>query len=350
MTDRLSAFRNARYFPTLDGLRALAVLLVVGFHANVPGDRVFAHGSYGVQVFFAISGLLITTLLLREGRAGTIDLAGFYRRRTARIFPLYYAVLATYCVLVWRTEHGPDADAFWHNLPAFLTYTTNWVVDHRADGGRVIFLFAWSLAVEEQFYLVWPSVVRWIRGLAPIVALAAAVVHPYFTAIGLGCILALALESDRFGPSVGRLLGSRWALPISGLAVITVLANRDLLGVWGESLVATLLVGAAVLRPDHPFSRALAWRPARYVGGISYGIYMMHQLALNAVRRAHVGGYLLPLLAAGVTIVAASVSFYLYERPIMRWAKQRGALKPVAHQLISADARPSAITDPAPVS
>lgn len=188
------------YYPALDGLRAIAVLLVVGFHAAVPGDAAFRRGSYGVQIFFAISGMLITTLVLDERRrTGRIDLKAFYRRRTARIFPLYYLVLGLYCLLVWATQHGPDAEAFWNNLPAFATYTANWAVDHRADGGRVIFLFAWSLAVEEQFYLVWPSALVWLKRWAPIALLGAVVPHPYyFAAIALGCFVALWLDDPRF--------------------------------------------------------------------------------------------------------------------------------------------------------
>ncbi|MCX5745493.1 MAG: acyltransferase, partial [Proteobacteria bacterium] len=147
-----------KHLPALDGLRALSILAVIAHHgggAAAGAASPLGRGHLGVQLFFVLSGFLITSLLIQErARSGGIDLARFYVRRSLRIFPLYFAVLALYVVVVGLTaRHEPAGRAFFANLPYFATYTSNWMVS--LDEPRVIFYFAWSLAVEEQFYLVW---------------------------------------------------------------------------------------------------------------------------------------------------------------------------------------------------
>jgi peptidoglycan/LPS O-acetylase OafA/YrhL len=168
------AFLSRSYFPLLDGLRCLSIVAVVWFHAAgaTATSGIFSRGEEGVSLFFVISGFLITTILLREqSTTGGISLKRFYLRRTLRIFPLYYALLALYAILVAVIEsHSAAGDQFWRNLPYFLTYTSNWFVTLGAD--RVIFFFAWSLATEEQFYFFWPWVVKAsARPSPPIVAM-----------------------------------------------------------------------------------------------------------------------------------------------------------------------------------
>ena len=228
-------YLRTKYFGALDGLRCLSILMVIGFHAQLTCTSFFHTGQYGVSLFFVISGFLITTLLLREQMtSGTISLKNFYIRRTLRIFPLYYATLFIYIALVVLTSHGPERGAFFHNLPWFFTYTNNWFVDKDA-GEHVTFAFAWSLATEEQFYLCWPSIVRyakrWWMPLA--IILGAACVDMFFeagtahgwidlggagnrivtsiaTPICLGCALAYLLHSPR---------GFAIARPVLGISV-----------------------------------------------------------------------------------------------------------------------------------
>ncbi|HEX8824759.1 MAG TPA: acyltransferase, partial [Archangium sp.] len=158
------AFLNTKTFGALDGLRAFSILSVVLYHVAETHEGLVGRLYLGVSLFFAISGFLITTLLLRErDKTGDISLKGFYARRSLRIFPLYYAVLGLYAALVFVSEKDPVVRGdFFSNLPAFLTYTSNWFVPPAADK-RVIFYFAWSLATEEQFYLLWPGVMRALR-------------------------------------------------------------------------------------------------------------------------------------------------------------------------------------------
>ncbi|HLP24771.1 MAG TPA: acyltransferase, partial [Acidobacteriota bacterium] len=162
-------FKATRFFGSLDGLRALSIVAVVWFH-TVPWDRtaLLGQGNKGVTLFFAISGFLIVTLLLRQKeQRETVDLRNFWGRRVLRIFPVYYLALALYVALVALAERDPAArSAFFGNLPAFATFTSNWFVD--LESTRVIFYFALSLAAEEQFYLLWPLAERFLRGSRPL--------------------------------------------------------------------------------------------------------------------------------------------------------------------------------------
>ena len=149
------------HFGSLDGLRCASVLAVV-WHHTATGVAWFPasdRGFLGVDMFFVISGFLIVTLLLRErDRTGGISLPRFYGRRTLRIFPIYYGVLAalTFVFLFVRPD-GSQAGPFFDYLPFYLTYTSNWA----ADTG--IMFIAWSLAAEEQFYVVWPPLEHRLR-------------------------------------------------------------------------------------------------------------------------------------------------------------------------------------------
>ena len=235
-----------RHLPGLDGLRCLAILPVIWHHATprlLPG--VLGKGAVGVDLFFALSGFLITTLLLREQREqGTISLRAFYARRSLRIFPLYYAVLAAYALRESLHPELPSAAHFLHGLPYHATYTANWFLSYDVPH-PVVFAFSWSLCVEEQFYWVWPGLVALVRRRLPLALLmmlamlldyaaehgffgaqlaagstAARMATSFATPIGCGALAALALDS-RTGFSVARLcLGWRGAAPTLLLASI----------------------------------------------------------------------------------------------------------------------------------
>lgn len=328
----------------LDGLRGISILAVIWHHTGGHLGGILAKGHLGVALFFAISGLLITTLLLREqDRTGTISLRGFYIRRTLRIFPLYYAVIALYVLLVAGLERRTPAGAdFFTNLPAYLTYTSNWFVD-LSSGNRVIFYFAWSLATEEQFYLLWPSVVRYARAwyLPPLVmtallllgesgrwAVEAGLLSPrpllvkvitsVATPICLGCLAAYLLHRPAGFRVAWRLAGQPWSAPLAAALLLLTLAV-DATPMALVALAMTCLVVACSIRPDHPLRHLLENRAIRYVGTISYGMYLVHMLALNAARRLVPGAGVLAhfAVAALLTILMASISYRWFERPIL---------------------------------
>jgi peptidoglycan/LPS O-acetylase OafA/YrhL len=241
-------YRSVRVFSALDGLRAIAVLAVVWHHAAHDPTllRVFPaarFGFLGVDLFFEISGFLIVTLLLRErDGSGRISLGNFYARRTLRIFPLYYGLLAAASLLYFFVRReGGGAEAFRSELWVMALYLSNWIP---VSG---MFAVTWSLAAEEQFYLVWPPIEKWLSRYAVTLVLVAIVlsqiVHfgvadgvleawfgwsaeePAFlrqttwTPICLGVLLAHALHERSTYDKIHAWFGRRAAAPLA-LAVL----------------------------------------------------------------------------------------------------------------------------------
>lgn len=283
-------------FQSLDGLRALSILAVIWHHTApkwIDPDLIQA-GTHGVTLFFAISGFLISTLLLREyGRSGRIDLVAFYVRRAYRIFPLYYAVLALYVVMVAVMERQSSAgQQFFHNLRYFATYTSNLFIPH---DGRTIFYFAWSLAVEEQFYLIWPAVLltclRVTQALwAPVAALLLGLIlllafsHFHSAApfaILLGALLALALHHAPTYRLFGWVLGRPYAAPLALISLIGALMGAAPT-MWIDGL-CVLLVAACVWQEQHGLTRFLTTKILVYIGSISYGMYLLQMISKNLV-------------------------------------------------------------------
>ena len=336
------AFLAQRRFASLNGLRSLAILEVIWHHASERGGRAWAVG-VGVDLSFAISGFLITTLLVREfRRTGRIDVRRFYLRRTLRIFPLYFVVLGTYVLLVLGTLRGtPEGTAFMHHLAAYSTYTQNWFVPLNPTR-ETVFFFSWSLATQEQFYLLWPLVLalwlapgRWWRAgafaLALIalgqIALHAIVVHDFLLRvvrsiaipICLGALWSLVLHSPRGFAVARRVLGPR----VVALALLAgVVASFVIVAPFGitECLIGAL-VAACCIREDTFAAPLLTVRPFRFIGTISYGMYLLHMFAVNAVRHV-VGRRLGPIVfvpATTVTLAMSYASYRWFEMPILRY-------------------------------
>lgn len=167
-----TSYQSRKYIPEVDGLRAIAVLLVVTVHMH---DKLWQplNGALGVVIFFVLSGYLITMLALREEKnRGRLDFGAFYTRRSFRIFPAYYLVLGAYAVLILGLKISPEkAAGFVHNLPYYLFYCQEIPYFH-FHSSAFLFYQSWSLGIEEKFYLVWPllafgilPVVRRLRGL-----------------------------------------------------------------------------------------------------------------------------------------------------------------------------------------
>lgn len=340
-------YLRSKYFGSLDGLRGVSIVPVVWHHIGGHRGGLLGLGYLGVHLFFAISGFLITTLLLREQeKTGTVSLRNFYIRRTLRIFPLYYAVLALYVVVVAVVERGsPPGRQFFENLPAFLTYTSNWFVE-LSLGNRVIFYFAWSLATEEQFYLVWPSIVRfaraaWIPPLVMALMLAAGELARWASAAGawpgdllvarvississpicLGCLAAYALHRPGLFRITARIAGARWSAPLAAALLLGVLSAIDLVPTLAVSAAMTFLVVTAAIRRDHGLSALLDNRALRYIGSISYGMYLLHMLCINTVHRVllpHGSELVTFAVALPLTIGAATLSYRLYEDRFLR--------------------------------
>ena len=350
-------YRDARYFAGLDLLRAVSILAVIWHHtmADAFSAPITRMGHHGVTLFFAISGFLIVTLILREkARTGTFSIRAFYIRRTLRIFPLYYLTLALYLGLVVLLEPDPASRAqFFANLVHFATFTTNWALE--PDGRRVIFYFAWSLAAEEQFYLVWPWLERTTTGRVPLIfGLGMVALSPDFfgalggdagaagplyalsrfpAAIGLGVVLAHVLHDPRLFGAASRLLGQRG----SALAVATVLAvalsSNGALGLAEPAvidLLAAALVASLVIRPDHDFAWLSGIRPLVHIGVVSYGLYLTHMIAVHIVKKLYgvLGLHSRLALFAGAVLAGtliASLSYRTFERYFLDLKGRLGA-------------------------
>jgi peptidoglycan/LPS O-acetylase OafA/YrhL len=361
-------FLRTRIFPGLDGLRCLSIILVMAHHVSGLHHGFLGRGYLGVSLFFAISGFLITTLLLREREThGHISLARFYGRRSLRIFPLYYAVLAAYVVLVLFFEQDAERKAgFFENLPAFLTYTSNWFVPQVPDTS-IIFYFAWSLATEEQFYLLWPGVMRlahrwgavlFMTGLLVIslwapwavetgqldgTLLSVRILASFAPPICMGCLAAYALHSPQGFSWMYRVLGHTWVPPLL-LALVLAAVAADGTPYWLTSVVMTALVVSSCIRTGHLLMPVLTLRPIRYVGMISYGVYLLHMIAWNGVRRVLPGqDFAVNLvLTLAVTVLMAGLSYRYFESWFLR-LKERLAPGPRSEKV-------SQVPSPAPAS
>jgi len=353
-------FLAQRHFGALDGLRCLSIVAVVWHHTRfqIPDLRLDNRGFLGVDMFFVLSGFLIVTLLLRErDRRGDISLRHFYIRRAFRIFPLYYGLILGITLGLWLVRPGAEMAGPWfRELPFLLTYTANWV------DITTLFAIAWSLAAEEQFYLVWPPIERalarhalWILAAAILLSqlihfrvldgpLAQLGVGPEdlpfvrrtgFTPILLGVGLAHLLHDARGYAWAARLVGPRW-MPLALLGALLGLAAftpEDMAG-WPRvaiHLTMFLLLGSCVVREDHLLQGVLKFAPIARIGVISYGMYLMHMLARHgasmAIEKTGISfqGDLF-VLSLILTIGAAEFSFRVFETPFLRWKDRFGQL------------------------
>ncbi|MEQ1891576.1 MAG: acyltransferase [Planctomycetota bacterium] len=338
-----------RNFGSLDGLRALGILAVV-WHHTVGGP-----GGFGANLFFLLSGFLVTTLLVREQKKnGTVALARFRARRAQRLYPLYFTVLFAYVGLVLCVERdGPARDEFLRNVPFFATFTSNLFVG--LEGERTIFYFAWSLAAQEQFYLLWPWLVKHARKLGAALAAGALIAASVLTRAGaldallpeqslvralalslmpplaLGALVALALDTRRGYELARRVVGWRGA-SVALFAGALLLWRQPGLGPWPMYAVLTLLATACVVREDHLLARLLKQPALVHVGLVSFGIYLSHMLCHNVVERvlAHLGAGFAPfdfVLTAALSIAVATLSFRHFEPRFWPADKRQGPLQ-----------------------
>ena len=335
-----------RRFGSLNGLRCLAILEVIAHHATARRTGALSRGT-GVDLSFAISGFLITTLLVREFlKSGTINVRRFYARRTLRIFPLYFAVLLAYVLLVSLTRRtAPEGVAFMHHLPAYATFTSNWFVPLNA-GSSNVFYYAWSLATQEQFYLLWaPALLlclapgRWWRAGAVMLVLIAideiathavsgtdlpvTIARSIGIPICLGALWALVLHSRRGFGAARRVIGHRGTAAVLFVAVVIAMLTLAPYGLL-EFLLAAL-VAACCIREDNLAAPLLTLAPLVFVGEISYGMYLLHMLAIDSVRPFLGVRFGVAVFVAGavVAIAMAYASHRWFESPILRY-RDRG--------------------------
>lgn len=354
------------HLPALDGLRGVAVALVVAYHLSpdlVPG------GFLGVDVFFVLSGFLIASLLVEEvGTSGSIRIGRFFVRRVRRLAPALLLVVLALAVYaeVWATP-GELTRIREHSLWT-LGYLANWELI--ADGttytdvvaGQSPLRHAWSLAIEEQFYVAFPLAVvllgaavgwqrkRLRRALLAVAGLGAAVSAAWMAVLwdGGGDVARGYFGTDTrahsllVGVALGALLVGR--PPVTGraaavaarsgtvgvvvLAAAVAVANED--DAWlqqGGFLLVALATAAVISSVERfsPLGRALRWRPLVGLGVISYGVYLWHWpiVVLVDAGRTGLDGWSLAALRLAATLAAALTSYVVVERPIRSGALSR---------------------------
>jgi peptidoglycan/LPS O-acetylase OafA/YrhL len=347
---------SSPYVPALDGVRAVAVLLVVLFHLRVPG---FAAGFLGVDMFFVLSGFLITSLALDEiDRTSTVSLTAFWARRIRRLLPALVMLLVVIAAVTWLTAGFSERADMRGDLVATTTYVGNWhfveTSSYFNSTGRESPLeHTWSLAIEEQFYLVWPvaivilgSLVGWRRSGTSIALIAGAgvIVSASLLAVFWDASAVerayMGTDSRVFEPLIGALgamlvtspecrrplaRGGTWlpAIGAIGVAVALVLIEPEDAtyyrggALWVSVMTVALVAGLWTGRGGW-LRTSLAWRPVAWVGAISYGIYLWHwpvAMWLGAREPSPSFRELRTLAAVALTVGLAAVSFYLVERP-----------------------------------
>jgi peptidoglycan/LPS O-acetylase OafA/YrhL len=295
--------RRVGYLPHVDGLRALAIVSVVGYHAtpaNVPG------GFVGVDVFFVISGFLITSLLHKDIAGGTFSLADFLARRARRIVPALACVILVSFAAAYFIMSPEEMSEFGRSLASSALFGANFhfygTTDYFAlEAQERPLLHTWSLSIEEQFYLIWPLVLlllvtRLPRKAAIMVIVGAMAVslvafevyasaeptyafympHCRAWALLIGALLALTIDRIELSPPVSEILG---ALGLAGIVATAFLFSdtRPFPGL--ASLVATLSTAAIIVACNHkqPYAgRLLRFAPLVWIGLISYSLYLWH--------------------------------------------------------------------------
>ena len=330
----------ARHVPELDGLRGLAIIVVLIHHQLT--TLTLKGGFLGVDLFFVLSGFLITGLLVSEfDQTGTISIRKFYMRRVLRLGPALGIYLLA-CLIVSYYTQLISVQRQLKLIAYALLYSTNWRMafgwDQVLDPTAII----WSLSIEEQFYLVWPLL---------LFACLALRVKTKFIALGLlAVVLGIWLRRNSlldagtdltrlyYGTDtradalmVGCLTGlipfqrikNRWVIPTLGLAglasFIYLTAAVEFTDEWlyrgGFTLIAVmagLVIAMAANAPPRPISLALSWFPMRWFGRISYGLYLWHWLVIQTTTLYYFG-YLEPWAKLALAVGIAAASYYLIE-------------------------------------
>lgn len=362
---------DAGYMRQLDGVRAIAVLLVLWTHYFGPYQFGIKWGGVGVLTFFALSGFLITGILLRcrsftgESQSLWITARQFYMRRFLRIFPLFYGWIALMALLAIP----PMRETIWWHV----TYLSNFYFAQRGAYHGSVSPF-WSLAVEEQFYLLWPWVILVLsrRALLPAIVtliivapltrlaimlnveptnaavVASEVLMPCaLDALGLGSLLAyVSWEKPLHDPGIRRLAWLSLIVGGAGMVIVKLLAHNGLpmlkpvLMPLCVAFFFTAIIHAAAVGLPGPIGKALTFGPLTYIGKVSYGIYVIHNFVPHLTPLTKGWGVLdihamvwavtsklglseqavniivFPLLWSAISVALAALSWHLYEKPL----------------------------------
>lgn len=347
--------KEIQYRPEIDGLRALAIAAVLLYHlGEVFLQRELLRGGFlGVDIFFVISGYLITSIIIVGLDGNTFSLADFYRRRIRRIIPVFMLVAFVSLPFVWLVLLPSETQAYAKSLIASLFFVSNfWFLGsdpYWSEGLTRPFLHTWSLAIEEQFYVIVPGFVlivyriarQWLLCLTTLLVIGSLIYAQYASGIsadaafyllpsrlwelGAGSLLAIGRRDlrlqglrDRFGKQAQWLLTLGFAMLIASLFLFSSSTRHpSLLTLF--PIVGVLLV-LSFSSTDHLVTRLLSLKPIVGLGLISYSLYLWHYPVYSFAQRlvdepSVLQAALVTLLCLGLSIV----SYFLVERPARHW-------------------------------
>jgi peptidoglycan/LPS O-acetylase OafA/YrhL len=368
VTGQQAAPPRMRYVPALDGMRGISLpgtiythfQIFLGFLPTTPAwVRHSGPFTLNIEMFFVLSGALITSLLVSEHqKTGTVSLTSFYLRRSRRLGPALLAVVPLLLVSQYAlsgSSSPPLGTSPWATALLILLFVGNWRL---AAGGDIGWLGpAWTLGIEEQFYLTWPSVLRvvlrrgWTRREVTLAvwilvvlssAISAVLVASYkptevvymtpaqIAPILIGCVLGYAITTDPSGP-LARLLASRLVAlaGLAGMVLISMYLDTHLTALIGGGyalygVAASMLIGHCMVSAAHDrptiWNKVLGWKPFVIIGQVSYEAYLVHCIVILAVLRVAPTMRVTHMIVLDVVLIAAisGVFYYLVERPIRR--------------------------------
>jgi peptidoglycan/LPS O-acetylase OafA/YrhL len=330
--------------PQLDAVRGIAILLVLIHNTDsFPAlhlEAISTYGWMGVDLFFVLSGFLITGILL-DAKQSESYFKNFYARRCLRIWPLYYSLLIFMFLIVPQLHPSDARDIFersspWWSYPILLQ---NFLVAVPAEAAGALGV-TWSLAIEEQFYLIWPLVVRYfsasqIKQIAAFVILASPVLRYFLVGhhvniysnffcrldgLMAGALLAVVLRSESLVPAKHVKLACVAFLIAACLAILAENQQVRWIAFSMTSLASVSLVYLSLFSPAKWVQTFFRNRFLTYTGTISYGLYLLHKIPLDISKEMHADRHpfvsILAVLVA--SYVLAAISWMLLEKPFLK--------------------------------
>ncbi len=358
MTAKRDNDRRSAYLPSLDGWRAVAILSVILYHSTLLKAGIFTtswawhYGHRGVDVFFAISGLLITTKLLEEEKAtSTISLRRFYLRRAFRILPPAIVYLLTVAVLARAGLIPVSGGEIFSALFFSRNYSRLFHIDQLLHPPWFTQHF-WSLSIEEHFYLLLPALLLFTRGKTRIACLAVisflVIAHRHLELLHRGWInvqfhtdirldglmipalFAVLSNSELYGERFNAFIRKWHLVFLLAFLLFVQWPDRSALQATAIALVMPGIVLGTVLKPTSRWLTILEWSPLRWIGRISYSLYLWQQLFftqrfLGTRPLGVIEGWPLNL---GLTFLLAALSYYGVERPLVRLGHHLTRIRP----------------------
>ena len=331
---RYEVYLASSHRPAFDGMRGIGFLLVITAH--IPSVPLFGYlqGWTAVWLFFAISGYLVTMLMMREEKSrGRVAFGPFLVKRFFRIVPAYWMAILIYGLACFALPPlADDYEAFIARLPYFLTF----MPEYANANGYSIFTHSWTVGVELKFYLLFPPLVflmikdaNWRFAVTAVMATLLTAEGSFnaqsYCAILFGVMLALALERPRGYAVIASLTRVPAVVPL-GFVVALFVMLRYTEQLTAVAMVATYLTAYAIVQQG-ALLRVLAWPPLVYLGQRSYGAYLLHFLAIRIGYLAFgndtvAGGFLTACFCLAVTVPAAELMYRAIEGPAMEYGRR----------------------------